>query len=295
MKKIAVIILVLLPLLGFAQDKKKILLVSGFEVCEFQDTDSMRFIFLLPADIKGKQKVLETHFSYQPEKVFEEDGIKYAEFKFSPRDMYKTKVTITVIMDIYRCNLKTIKKGGATIQSSPAELEPYLIDEQFIEKDDPFIQEIAAKLKGKSTEKTAQNIYKYVSGKILYKNKETDFSAKYALTYERGMCKAFSTSFVALCRALSIPARRVYGYTNDIERPGKHSWAEYYDENWGWIPVDPTIGKKLALGSLENKYIYLSHKLHDERMDYAEFYRYWYKFSGEKPEVKEFYSLREFL
>jgi hypothetical protein len=48
---------------------------------------------------------------------------------------------------------------------------------------------------------------------------------------------------VALCRAAGIPARIQAGFTfNNVGETLKdgHMWAEYYLENYGWIPVDAT-------------------------------------------------------
>jgi len=85
--------------------------------------------------------------------------------------------------------------------------------------------------------------------------------------YYEGACSQYSVLFVALCRALGIPARSVGGFyagrpwlkredlktlevftkvTPDglaaakIYGPMGHSWAEFYLPNYGWVPVDPT-------------------------------------------------------
>jgi transglutaminase-like putative cysteine protease len=85
--------------------------------------------------------------------------------------------------------------------------------------------------------------------------------------YYEGACSQYSVLFVALCRALGIPARSVTGFyagrpwlkredlktsevftkvTPDglaaakIYGPMGHSWAEFYLPNYGWVPVDPT-------------------------------------------------------
>jgi hypothetical protein len=58
-----------------------------------------------------------------------------------------------------------------------------------------------------------------------------------------GDCSEYSYLFVALCRAAGIPARVQAGFA--FHRVGEaledgHMWAEYYLENYGWVPVDAT-------------------------------------------------------
>jgi len=84
-----------------------------------------------------------------------------------------------------------------------------------------------------------------------------------------GLCTHYSVLFVALCRAAGIPARGVCGFTSwgpwieekDLKLRnnrhtlltseglaatrlygpfGGHIWAEFYLQNIGWIPADPT-------------------------------------------------------
>ncbi len=90
--------------------------------------------------------------------------------------------------------------------------------------------------------------------------------------YYAGVCYHQSMVFVALCRAVGIPARNVFAWWDDCPwiwinpedlEPaikfkdyslngypdfsyrrglGGHGWAEIYLPNYGWIPVDPTFG-----------------------------------------------------
>lgn len=48
-----------------------------------------------------------------------------------------------------------------------------------------------------------------------------------------GSCGGLSTVLLSLLRCKHIPARHVIAY--------RHAWAEFYLENYGWIPVDPTF------------------------------------------------------
>ncbi len=87
-------------------------------------------------------------------------------------------------------------------------------------------------------------------------SKNIEYNIKYGASTERaswilknriGTCDEFSSLFIALCRALGIPARYVSGvaYSNipELEGFGNHAWAEVYFPGYGWVPFDPTYGE----------------------------------------------------
>lgn len=65
-----------------------------------------------------------------------------------------------------------------------------------------------------------------------------------------GNCRALATGFVGRCRELGVTARLVNGFTRSqraLLAPGslkgcRHSWAEFYVDGLGWVPVDLTFG-----------------------------------------------------
>jgi hypothetical protein len=94
-----------------------------------------------------------------------------------------------------------------------------------------------------------------------------------------GCCSQKTALFVALCRAIGIPARSVSAYTgwapwierDDVKAKyrfetklspeglaatqlyaelGSHMWAEFFIPNYGWIPTDPTSG---IMGRRDNR------------------------------------------
>lgn len=65
------------------------------------------------------------------------------------------------------------------------------------------------------------------------------------LATRRGDCGVQSMLYISLCRSIGIPARWQSGWTTDPFQGGNlHDWTEIYVEPWGWIPVDPSYGRK---------------------------------------------------
>jgi len=86
----------------------------------------------------------------------------------------------------------------------------------------------------------AETICGYVHRYLTY---DTAFwhrrSPKTLIKQRRGTCTNFSILFVAMCRAMGIPARLVRD--NSISSV-THAWSEFYLEGRGWVHVDPTAG-----------------------------------------------------
>lgn len=148
---------------------------------------------------------------------------------------------------------------AASQSLSPAKLslaaqQAYLKPQKYWESDDSQIQALARELK------TPQKIYNFVVQTLDYSQErlaaekiERRGAAKALVEPDTSICMEFTDLFVALCRAAGIPARGLNGfaYTSDEKRrplgllgdSGQdvlHAWAEYYDDQRGWVPVDPT-------------------------------------------------------
>ncbi|MBI2600176.1 transglutaminase domain-containing protein [Candidatus Daviesbacteria bacterium] len=132
--------------------------------------------------------------------------------------------------------------------------------DKYWEKDHPQIQaELMEILGDNQTLDPAEKIrliYQYTVNSLKYDPSRLSDSnierlgAATVLTYPtKAVCMEFTDLFIALARAAGIPARELNGfaYTNNIDlRPLSlnkdvlHSWPEYWDEQRGWVMVDPT-------------------------------------------------------
>ncbi len=63
-----------------------------------------------------------------------------------------------------------------------------------------------------------------------------------ACSVGKGNCTDFHSLFIAMAQSASVPARFKIGLTvpreSQGEIPGYHCWAEYYDTQAGWVPID---------------------------------------------------------
>ena len=70
------------------------------------------------------------------------------------------------------------------------------------------------------------------------------------LDRREGFCEHFASAFVVVMRAMDVPARIVTGYQGaeppdddgfrTVRQRHAHAWAEYWDQQAGWIRADPT-------------------------------------------------------
>jgi len=121
----------------------------------------------------------------------------------------------------------------------------YTQPEELIQSNHPKIIEKALNLTANeiSIHNKVYKIYNFVVKHLKYAIQEQEQGALWALENGVGDCSEYSYLFVALCRAARIPARIQVGFafgSTDETLENGHMWAEYYLENYGWIPVDAT-------------------------------------------------------
>ena len=92
----------------------------------------------------------------------------------------------------------------------------------------------------------ARAIYDYVFATMRYDKTGTGWGrgdVLYACDAKKGNCTDFHSLFIAMARSQGIPARFEIGFplppdkhSSDIA--GYHCWAEFFEPQHGWIPVD---------------------------------------------------------
>ncbi len=121
----------------------------------------------------------------------------------------------------------------------------YTQPEKLIQSDHPDIVLKAQSIVSGTNDihEKVSKIYNFVITYLHYAAQNEERGALWALENRVGDCSEYSYLFVALCRAAGIPARIQAGFVfrneNEVLKDG-HMWADYYLENYGWVPVDAT-------------------------------------------------------
>ena len=80
----------------------------------------------------------------------------------------------------------------------------------------------------------------------------------------KGDCGSLSNAMVAMLRYKGIPARLLVGYGAEkmtaTDYKG-HAWMEFYIQDFGWIPVDPSYrsNSKIVIGKIPHKGIIVTY------------------------------------
>ena len=147
--------------------------------------------------------------------------------------------------------LEFTNKPGMTLFDSDSlitkdDLQKYLKADRLVTIS-PKIQQMADEItKNKlSAIEKAQAIYDYVFENVAYDKSIPGWGqgdTERVCLIKAGNCTDFHSLFISLARASGIPAKFVIGVPVAQEHEGQikgyHCWAEFYDAQLGWIPVD---------------------------------------------------------
>lgn len=97
----------------------------------------------------------------------------------------------------------------------------------------------------------ARTIYDYIVSTMKYDKAGEGWGRGdflYACNALKGNCTDFHSLFIGLCRACDIPARFIMGLSVPEKAKGKiegyHCWAEFFDPESGWVPVDASLANQ---------------------------------------------------
>lgn len=164
-------------------------------------------------------------------------------------DRVDSKVHIKVMFDVIRKErLCCVNFSDLSKERLDSPLDQFI---KFLQPDrlaviDDEVKSLATTITagGKEPIKKARAIYDYLIQKMEY-NKEAQGwgqgDTKRAIMICKGNCSDYHSAFTSLTRAVGIPSQFEYGFALPRDSGGSaiaHCWAEFYDQQHGWIPVD---------------------------------------------------------
>ena len=166
------------------------------------------------------------------------------------------KIDFRVSADVKTINtiIEVNEKIKFPIEELPENVIAYTKPSETIDSNDEDVIRIASELvKGEddlyaSVFKMADWTKNNINYNLSTLTAEVSQKASWVLQNRQGVCDELTSLFIALLRAVGIPARFVSGisYTNSPLFPenwGAHGWAEVYFPNYGWVPFDVTYGE----------------------------------------------------
>jgi len=190
------------------------------------------------------QKILSEDFSITPE-------APYAEMLTKPKAnrIYRLETgNVRQLSISYEAVVETIHRRYSyqdirqtSLVEIPAEVTPYLFPSRYCQSDK--LGRFAMKKFGRyrNTFSQVQAISNWIYETIEYLPGTTtaQTSAYDTITEQAGVCRDFAHLGIALCRALSIPARYFVGYSHLLQPQDFHACFEAYIGGH-WLVFDPT-------------------------------------------------------
>ncbi|MBD3235467.1 MAG: hypothetical protein GF330_02040 [Candidatus Eisenbacteria bacterium] len=148
----------------------------------------------------------------------------------------------------------------------------YTVDGERLQVSSRLVQETAQRIVGAETHPywMMRRIYDWVIETLEYERVGGWDVPETLIRRGTGSCSEYTFLFIALCRAVGIPARYEAGTAlrgddasvDDVY----HRWAEVYLPGYGWVPVDPSRGDQSspgaqadAIGRLTNRIFITTH------------------------------------
>ncbi len=202
------------------------------------------------------QKLVEIKSSGQPYqlKTHKNTTQQYLEvsFEIDPKSEYQNLISFVLKLDPIQY---VLPDQNILIQKHEPQLKKYLISDQFSESDSRQIQSIAHLIL-KNNQQFDQKIfasYEFVNEYLTFQRMPERTSALSSIKNGVGDCTEFSDLFVAISRAMGIPARTVSLFNFSEKKQFKmpnHNEAEVYVEQTGWLPIYTNLGA----GRYDNAY-----------------------------------------
>ena len=189
---------------------------------------------------KGDLPLKKTHESKFDNEMYYADASKTKQSEAHFEVVYDVVRRERVTLNVYSPHLQDVKL-------SDKERKEYLAPDALVPVTGLPADLAAKTVAGKTTTlDKARAIYDYVFANMKYDKTGTGWGhgdVLYACDAKKGNCTDFHSLFISMARSQGIPARFEIGFPlpadkSSSEIAGYHCWAEFFDPQHGWVPVD---------------------------------------------------------
>ncbi|MBU0629282.1 MAG: transglutaminase domain-containing protein [Nanoarchaeota archaeon] len=207
-----------------------------------------------------------TNLSFVPQDGFQEEVLYintvptaniengYAIFRWDKPSEKELSFSVESNVRSYNKVMGVKNKIGFPLNELPDEVKGYTLPSKTVDSDNNEIIKKASELAAGEDDmyvvvfKLADWTKKNVKYDLSTLTESVNQKASWVLTNKEGVCDELTNLFIAMNRALGIPAKFISGvaYTNAKEFEegfGPHGWAEVYFPGYGWVPFDVTYGE----------------------------------------------------
>jgi hypothetical protein len=188
----------------------------------------------------------------------------------------KTELHFEVVYDV-------VRHERVVLGRSIPRLSDFTLDKKIAKRDtspDALVPvtgapaELAAKVTAdkKTPLEKARAIYDYVLENMTYDKSGTGWGrgdVLHAAESKKGDCTDFNSLFIAMARSQGIPARFEIGFSVPADKTSGdiaeyHCWADFFEPQHGWVPVDLSEGWKQEV---KRDYFFGAHD--DNRVEFS--------------------------
>ena len=216
-----------------------------FSELQYKVYSPATFIFSIKASRSSSQVIVEENLVTEPnietEEILSADGeSSFIRLKAEENTEFTIRYSAKVDIDYNIIHQRKLSQA-VPVNKLDDDVMPYLFPSRYCQSDK--LQKLASKEFGQidTAYGKVAAITDWIFKNVEYNSGTTNSStsAYDTLTERVGVCRDFAHLGIALCRALSIPARYFTGYAYNLNPPDFHTCFEAYIGG-EWIFFDPT-------------------------------------------------------
>ncbi len=168
---------------------------------------------------------------------------------FSSNGSISKRLDFKISMEIRRIEQHAWKREKNSYPASKQDLQRFLAPDSLVPIDGPIAEEanrVVARSGASTPLEKAEVIYRHLVKTMSYDKSGVGWGhgdALYACDVRAGNCTDIHSLFIGMTRSQNIPSRFIMGFpladtADTVSVPGYHCWAEFYVDDYGWVPVD---------------------------------------------------------